>query len=68
MEALSARGKRIAEEAEARAAARVGAAIAEHFPELVVTREGNRIAIGGRGIARRWLDDARLRWIGGLLR
>jgi len=59
---------RIADRAEARAAARAAALIEEAFPDLAVTRSGGRIEIAGQGLAARWLRDARLRWIGGLLR
>ena len=61
-------GARIAAAAADRAAARVADAIADAFPDLVVTRSGGRVEIAGRGLRARVLREARLRWIGGMLR
>lgn len=67
-ERLEARGRAIAAAAEARVAVRVEDAVSDTFPELTATQEGNCIALAGRGLRARLLRDARLRWIGGLLR
>jgi hypothetical protein len=56
--------KRVAERAGAVAEAALDAvemAVAE-FPDVMVEREGDAIVIRGRGLLRRWLDDARLRF------
>lgn len=61
----------VAERAAGRARARMiergAAAIADAFPELTITTEEDAIVLAGRGLARRWLRDARLRWIGRLV-
>lgn len=46
---------------------RGAAAIADAFPELTITTEEDAIVLAGRGLARCWLRDARLRWIGRLV-
>ena len=48
----------------AAAAERVRAAVAEALPGARVTIEGEGVRVEGRGVLRRWLADARLRWIG----
>ena len=65
---LEERGAEIAAAATDRATARATGAIADAFPELAVTRAGGRIEIAGRGLRARVLREARLRWIGGMLR
>lgn len=32
------------------------------FPDIMVRREGDTIVLSGRGLMRRWLGDARLRF------
>jgi hypothetical protein len=56
--------KRVAERAEAVAGAALDAVevAAREFPDVMVEREGDAIVIRGRGLLRRWLEDARLRF------
>ena len=56
--------KRVAEGAEAvaeKALNAVEVAVAE-FPDVMVERDGDAIVLRGRGLLRRWLGDARLRF------
>lgn len=39
----------------------VEAAVAE-FPGINVRRDDDRLIVSGRGLVRRWLDDARVRF------
>lgn len=38
------------------------------LPDIRVWCEGRRIRLTGRGLRRRWITDAALRWLGRLLR
>jgi hypothetical protein len=60
-ERLSERVKERAE-AVARAALDAVEVAARELPDVMVEREGDAIVIRGRGLLRRWLDDARLRF------
>jgi hypothetical protein len=53
---------------QARAAARAGAAIEALLPDARVSTGESGVTIEGRGMRRRWLSDARLRWISEWLR
>ncbi|THD38344.1 MAG: hypothetical protein E7773_00915 [Sphingomonas sp.] len=64
MTGLEARALEIAERAEQRTLTRVAAQLAAELPDLGVAIEGDTIAIVGHGV----LDDARLIWIGSLLK
>lgn len=64
MDALEDRGRVIGEAAAARVRGRVATALREALPEVVVDVVGDDVVLVGR-IAP---DDARLRWIGSLLR
>ncbi|MDF0486787.1 hypothetical protein PX554_01490 [Sphingomonas sp. H39-1-10] len=61
---VAARGAAIGEAAERRAIAEGVARLQTAFPELAVRGEADAIVLAGR-ISR---EDARLRWIGSLLR
>ena len=66
MARLEMRGRVLAERAARHAQDRVRevlAGVPGVTPEIV--DEG--VVVRGRGLRRRWLDDARLRWIGGWL-
>ena len=56
--------RRVAGRAEAVAQAALNAVevAATEFPDVMVEREGDAIVIRGRGLLRRWLGDARLRF------
>jgi hypothetical protein len=56
--------KRVVEKAGAVAEAALDAVevAAAEFPDVMVERERDTIVIRGRGLLRRWLDDARLRF------
>ena len=60
-ERLSERVKERAE-AVARAALDAVEVAARELPDVMVERDGDAIVIRGRGLLRRWLDDARLRF------
>lgn len=38
------------------------------LPDIRIWREGTRVRLGARGLRRRWITDAALRWLGRLLR
>ena len=61
---LAARGRSIAEAAPRRAITEGAARLQAAFPELTVSGEGDAIVLVGRISP----EDARLRWIGSLLR
>ncbi|WP_066650220.1 MULTISPECIES: hypothetical protein [Sphingomonas] len=58
----------IAAQVQVAATERAAAAIQEALPEARVSTERGRIIVEGRGLARRRLVNAALRWIGSLLR
>lgn len=63
---VEARGEMAAERARQRAVARVLAALGDlRGVRAEAVDEG--VAVSGRGLRRRWLTDARLRWLGGWL-
>lgn len=47
---------------------RIEAEARERMPGARVSREDGRVVIGGRGLRRRVLADAALRWAGGWLK
>ena len=59
-DAIVSRVDELAERAAARAIRWAEAAWAE-FPDISLSREGNELVISGRGLMRRWLNDARMR-------
>lgn len=68
MEGLEARARDAGARAAVRAAERLADAAGEKLPGVSVKAEGARVVISGPGLARRWLRDPALRWLGGLLR
>ena len=60
--------RNIAAQVQAAATERAAAAIQEALPEARVSTERGRIIVEGRGLVRRRLVNAALRWIGSLLR
>ncbi|UIJ45849.1 hypothetical protein LZK98_02500 [Sphingomonas cannabina] len=63
---VEARGRAAAERVRQRAVERVLAALGEmQGVRAEAVDEG--VAVSGRGLRRRWLTDARLRWLGGWL-
>lgn len=68
MNRLEARAEAVGERAAAQAALRVRDAARAALPGLTVEAEAGRVVISGRGLWRRWLRDAALRWPGGWLR
>lgn len=68
MEDLEARGRRIGERAADAAVARLAAEARAALPGLEIEAGAGRVTITGRGLARRWLTDPALRWLGGLLK
>ncbi len=72
MSRIEDRAKAIAKAARDAAIARgveeISTAIADDLPEVVVKAAEDGIELRGRGLVRRLARDARLRWIGRLLR
>jgi hypothetical protein len=68
MEAIEARGVRIAAEAQAAAVARVAERVADAVPGVAVTRDDDGVTLAGPGLGRRMLDEPALRWFGSLVR
>jgi hypothetical protein len=68
MNRLEARAEAVGERAAAQTALRLRDAAREALPGLTVEAEAGRVVISGRGLWRRWLADAALRWPGGWLR
>ncbi|AQR74433.1 hypothetical protein [Sphingomonas sp. LM7] len=68
MKSLEARAEAIGARAAVRAAARVADAARAALPGVSVEAEPGRVVVSGRGLARRWLRDPAIRWLGGLLR
>ena len=62
-ERVAARARELAEDA----AARIAAAY-DMVPGVRAVRDGDRVVIEGRGLARRMLSDARLRFAPGIWR
>ena len=44
-------------------ALRAAEATLAEFPDIMLHREGEELVISGRGLMRRWLSDARLRFV-----
>lgn len=63
-----ARGREIGARAQARAAARGAGRLRGELPGVDVTAGSDAIVLSGRGLWRRWTNDARLRAIGSLIR
>lgn len=57
-------GTRRAERAAQRLCDEIGAML----PDIRIVRERERVRLSGRGLFRRWITDAALRWLGRLLR
>lgn len=64
MAGLEARGIVLAEDAVARAKARVRDAVAD-VPGVRAEITDDGVVASGRRLRARWLNDARLRWLGG---
>ena len=67
-EALARRAERAGEIAAERAAERLAARLNAGVPGVTAEAERGGVVLRGRGLARRELEDARLRWIGGWLK
>ena len=67
MSALERIAARAAQGAVARARRRV-AEVLRDVPGLTVSEDAGRVVVAGRGLVRRMLSDARLRWVAGWLR
>ncbi|KQT34670.1 hypothetical protein ASG29_00410 [Sphingomonas sp. Leaf412] len=67
MSAVERAAARAAEGAVARATGRV-ADVLRDVPGVTVSAEAGRVVVAGRGLVRRMLTDARLRWVAGWLR
>lgn len=65
---MNARIEQIAAVARQRVIERVRGRIADAIPDVSVAATQAGIELSGRGLVKRMLSDARLRWIGGLLR
>lgn len=63
-----ARGRAIGAKAQGRAIAKGVEQFRDEFPGVSVTPAPDAIILSGRGLFRRWVNDARLRAIGSLLR
>lgn len=68
LERVEARLTEIAARARARAVKRVASTLTGAFSGITVTEEAEGVTLSARGLRRRLFDDARLRWIGMLLR
>lgn len=62
------RAAQIGERRAERLAERMCFEIGDMLPDIVITRDRGRIRLAGRGLLRRWLLDAGLRWLGRLLK
>ncbi len=51
-----------------RVATRLGDEIGVILPDIRIIVDRGRVHLWGRGLRRRWLTDAALRWLGRLLR
>lgn len=65
---LSRRAGRIGERRVVRIADRLGERIGAALPGVSVNVDRGRVRLTGRGLGRRWITDAALRWLGRLLR
>lgn len=65
---LETRANAAGERAAKRTVLRLRDATRAALPGFSVEAEPGRVVISGRGLWRRWLRDAALRWPGGLLR
>jgi hypothetical protein len=61
-------GQTIARQARQRAIARGVQQLRDDFPGVAVSADPDAIVLSGRGLFRRWINDARLRAIGSLLK
>jgi predicted ATPase len=68
LSALERRGRAIGEEARERVIARGVEQERAALPDVEVEAASDGILLSAPGLVRRWLDDARLRWIGSLFR
>jgi hypothetical protein len=68
MERLKARGAAHGTTAADAARTRLAGAVGEEISGVSVSVDGGDVAIAGRALSRRMLDEPALRWIGGLLR
>lgn len=62
------RARRIGDRRAVQAARRLGDAISAELGGVTVQVERTGVRLTGRGLFRRWITDARLRWLGRLLR
>lgn len=58
-------GERLAAERAERAVRAVAAELSDVLRNASVEIDGARVVVSGRGLARQWLDDPRLRFFGG---
>lgn len=68
MDKLVARGEQIAAQAQAIQVNRVAQRLRAMFGSPAVTTEEAQVMVSGRGLARRWLTDPSVRFLGGGLK
>jgi hypothetical protein len=68
MAGLEVRGAAIAAEARQRAIVALAERVAAEVPDVAVEPREEGVALSGRGLARRLIDEPVLRWIGSLVR
>ena len=68
MKRLEERGAAMARGAQRRTVERIVSRIRETVPWIRVEAEGDRVVMSGRRLVRRWLNEASLRFITGLMR
>lgn len=61
LDKVKARVEAAARDAAAKAVDGIAAALRE-FPDIEISREGDALVLRGRGLMRRWLTEARLRF------
>lgn len=62
------RARTIARRRAEAVAERLAGEINANVPGVSAERTGDGVRLRGRGLARRWITDAALRWLGRLLR
>ena len=67
-EALAGRMRAIGAERVADATGRIAEAVRAEVPGVSVEAGDGEVLLSARGLSRRMMTDARLRWIGGLLK
>lgn len=68
LERVEQRAAASAKRAVERVRGRVVRRVADGLPDLTVAEEECGVVLTGRGLVRRLFSDARLRWIGALIR